>query len=82
MVRLDSPRQERTISGPRKRMLSATAAFSGGKGTLAKPRVAMARVMEWATVNAVMVLISIILPSTISNNPSTKRRWSTPSRMW
>ena len=35
MVKLVSPRQERTISGPRKRILRAIAAFRGGTGTFA-----------------------------------------------
>ena len=45
-VKLVSPRQVRTISGPRNRMLRAMAAFSGTAGTSAYPRVATARVME------------------------------------
>ena len=35
IVKLVSPRQTRTISGPRKRIDSAIAAFSGGSGALA-----------------------------------------------
>ena len=35
MVKLVSPRHRRTISGPRKKMLSAMAAFSSGAGALA-----------------------------------------------
>jgi len=82
MVRLDSPRHDRTISGPRNRMDRAMAALSGGSGARAYPSVAMARVMECATVKDVMVFRSIIRPRTISNNPNTNSRWSIPSRIW
>ena len=37
IVKLVSPRHTRTISGPRNRMMSAIAAFSGGSGTLRVP---------------------------------------------
>ena len=40
-------------------MLSAIAASTGREGTSTKPRVARASVMLWASVNAVIVLISI-----------------------
>src|SRR5450631_1900170 len=55
IVKLVSPRHERTISGPRNRMLNAIAAFSGMTGTSAYPSVAMASVILCATVNAVTV---------------------------
>jgi hypothetical protein len=40
-------------------MERAMTTFKGGSGTLAYPRVATHRVMEWATVNEVMVFKSI-----------------------
>ena len=45
-------------------MLSAIAASTGGDGTSTRPSVARASVMLWASVNAVMVLISIQEPRT------------------
>ena len=43
MVKLVSERQDRTISGPRKRILSAITPLSGATGALANPSVAIER---------------------------------------
>jgi hypothetical protein len=73
-VKLVWPRQRRTISGPRNRIDSAIAAFSGKAGTCAMPKVATASVTLWATVNAVTVFTSIQRSRTISSNPSTNSK--------
>ena len=78
---LVSPRRWRTISGPRKRIDSAIAAFSGAIGAFARPSVASASVRLCATVKAVIVFTSMRQPETISSSPSTNSRWSAPSRM-
>src|SRR4029079_18996892 len=49
--------------------------------TMTKPRVAAARVMEWATVKAVTVARSMRTSLTSSTRQSTKRRGSTPLNM-
>ena len=41
----------------------------------------MASVMLWARVKDVIVFTNIQRSDTISSRPSTKSRWSTPSRM-
>ncbi len=79
-MKLVSPRQERTISGPRKKIESAIAASTGRTGTSAQPKVAAASVIEWATVKAVIVFTSIQRSFTIRSSPKTNRRWSGPKR--
>ncbi len=81
-MKLVWPRQDRTISGPRKKIESAMAAFNGRIGASAQPKVAIASVMLCATVNAVTVLTSIQRSLTIRSRPSTKSRWSAPKAMW
>ena len=81
IVKLRSPRQVRAISGPRNRIESAIAALSGSIAGWANPSVATASVMLCATVNEVMVLISVQRSPTISNSPSTNTRWSAPNQM-
>ena len=55
-------------------MLSAIAASTGRDGTVTKPSVASASVMLCASVNAVMVLISIQGPRTSRSSPQTNSR--------
>jgi hypothetical protein len=55
-------------------MLRAIAAFRGGSGADAYPRVAMARVMLWARVKEVMVFASIHRSETMRSRPRTKSR--------
>ena len=73
-MKLVCPRQRRTISGPRNRIDSAIAAFSGAAGTCAMPNVATASVMLCAIVKAVTVFTSIQRSRTISSSPSTNSR--------
>ncbi len=81
-MKLVWPRHDRTISGPRKKIESAIAAFRGGTGACAQPNVAIASVNEWATVNAVIVFTSIHRFWTMRSSPKTKSRWSRPKAMW
>ena len=62
-------------------MLRAITASTGAIGTLSQPRVAAARVMLCASVNAVIVATRRLGPSTKRSSASTKSRWSTPPRM-
>ena len=80
-VKLEPPRQVRTISGPRNRIESAIAALSGAAGTETTLKVAAASAMLCETVNAVIVFTSIHRLRTMSSKPRTNSKWSTPSAM-